>query len=652
MNNVLYRGKMAERKQIFWWMRFAPVLILAVLSGMVAPVAPIAAQDQPPIRIEINAGYAGAYRIAEWFPVEVNIANDGPDVRGVLEWDFPGQFNESTFQSTIDLPRGSQKRVTLHVVAQGLARNGRIRLLDGSTVLATQDVQLEAVDSARFLIGVVSSDAALLNSLNSIQLPGANGALVRNFELTHIPGQAAPLRSLNTLFLHDADTSTLSSEQTAALDMWVRLGGQLIVSGGVNGAQTAAGVRDLLPVEISGDVVQGDLSALARLAPGDAAQSAPTAASLSAVQPRAGAEGLPSSNATNVSPLLFRWNRGGGSITFATFDLAALRGWVGEPAVWQRILDFNELTSPGLSTRQQGVNVLNEVLQPESLNLPSVMILLALVLVYILVVGPLNYMLLRRARRLEWAWVTLPATMLVFATTFYVVGFSLRGGEVQVSQIAIVQGFEGQPRGIATAFVGLFSPRRTRYTVGFNPRAMISESRGWADGGNDPVIIRSTDTMVQAPDILVDVASMRTFSAEEEVDTPLLLQSAVRREGRAVRGEIRNTGDIPLEDALIVQGNSFQQLNTIEPGAVAQVDFVNDSNNPTFPWGVILPQTGSFNRQSILTSLNTSDMNGGALDSRGIYLLTWRSQPAVQVLVNDQPTTQNGLTLYIIRLNG
>ena len=70
---------------------------IALLLGMIAALAGagrVAAQDTPPITVEVQAGYDGAYRLGEWFPVVVTIANDGPDVRGVLDWRFAGRPDE------------------------------------------------------------------------------------------------------------------------------------------------------------------------------------------------------------------------------------------------------------------------------------------------------------------------------------------------------------------------------------------------------------------------------------------------------------------------------------------------------------------------------------------------------------------------------
>src|SRR5262245_7512155 len=284
------------------WLLFA--LVIAVRASVPARVA---AQDQTPITLDVRAGYEGAYRLGEWFPIGINIGNDGPDLRCVLEWSFPGQPGEQIFRQAVDLPRGSRKHVMIEVFARSFARNGRLRVLDGENPLVAQDISLDSADEGVFLAGVISSDPALLNSLNSLQIPGFTSTLVRHLGAGDLPEHTALLRGLNALFLHDLDSSMLSPAQRDALRLWVSLGGQLFVSGGVGGQKAAAGVADLLPVQVGGSLAQGDLTPLAGLAGAGALPN--PAAPLLQVQPRANAEQLPPGSA-----LLSRWRYGSGLV--------------------------------------------------------------------------------------------------------------------------------------------------------------------------------------------------------------------------------------------------------------------------------------------------------------------------------------------------
>jgi hypothetical protein len=626
-------------------------IILVLLFLVLGSALPAHAQESAPgIRMDIEAGYGGAYHHGEWFPVLVTLTNDGPDLRGTLELTFPGQRNEQVFRRTIDLPRGSSKRFTIQAFSRLFARNGLVRVVENGETLAEQDITLDPVDPDRFLIGVVSPDPALLNSLGALRLGGASGAVVQHVSAPAIPESAGALRGLNALVLHELDTSQLTLAQREALALWVSLGGQLVVSGGVGGEQAASGLAPLLPVRLAGGVSQGSLAPLAELA-SEELSVAPDVA-LSNVQALVGSELLPPG-----APLLYRWRYGVGTVVFSAFDLGALRGWAGEPELWGQVLEPVALFVPGAGARINQTSLLQNVLQLPALGLPSAGVLLAFLLGYIALIGPINYLVLRRLGRLEWAWLTVPLTVLLFSAGLYSVGFGLRGGTSQLNQVTVVQGSEGQPQAMATAYVGLFSPRRATYAVGLPPGALVSETRGFDEAPGREAVVLTADDSVQVPNVLVDVGSVRTLVAETPVALSIRVQSTMRDEQGTLRGELRYDGPVALEDTLLVRGVAFQDLGTLNPGETRALDL---SGAPrSFPWGVQLPEEGLFNRKQLLSSLFSGDSSrfsanapNGALDADGVYLLGWATQPVVPVRVNGSEQPQSALTLYVIRLDG
>ena len=625
------------------------LIVAAVPFGLLCGPRLAQAQTQPAIRIAVQAGFEDAYRVGEWFPVSVNMTNNGADIQGVLDWSFPGQPDEQTFQRAIDLPHGANKRVTLAVLARGFARQGRITLLEKGAPLASQDVSLNPIDTGGFLIGVISSDPGLLNSLNALQIGSASRALVRHMNLTAIPEQTTALRGLNVLFLHDIDSGALSKEQRAALELWVRLGGQLVVSGGLNGQKAARGLADLLPADVGSAIVQGDLTALARLA-GVSVLPQPALAPLSDARPRVGADAL-----RGGGGLFNRWRLGNGTVTFSAFDLATLRGWAGEVALWGKLLTPSVSVSLGMTAHLSPANVMQGVLQLPGQELPSTATLFLFLLMYVLVIGPLNYIVLRRWRRLEWAWISVPLIVFLFAGGLYIVGYRLRGNMMQLDQVAVVQGDEGQTRGFATAFVNLFSPRRTTVTLAFPAEALVSEMGSGSELPASPAL--SNDTGVMVPGVLLDVAASRTFVAETARDIPVRIQSSVQDNGSSVGGEVRNIGSSSLEDALIVHNGAFQPLGTLVPGVVGHVMLNYSTNN--FPSETKLTETGRYNRQQVLHMLFSSNAGGafygtnsneGMLDPKGTYLLAWLNEPSVPLQIDGQMVPQGGVTLFVIRL--
>ena len=628
----------------------ALLLLFAALLAQLGLAEP--ARAQAAITLRARVGYDGAYRLAEWFPVVVDIANDGPDVRATLEGRLPGRFDEQVFQRLVDLPRGSRKRVSFDVYTPGFVRNGQLRLLDGSAELLTQDVKLDAIDEGVFLIGVVSSDPALLNSLASAQIGNFNSAHISHLAPADIPESVAAMRGLDAIFLHGIDSAALLPSQREALALWASLGGQLVVSGGPGGQAAAAGLGDLLPVRAVGDVAQGSLAPLAALA-GSAGAGLPASATLSRAEPQPGAEQLPPG-----SGLLFRRPYGAGLVTFTGFDIAALRGWDGEAPLWGTLLRQLAPTTPGTGAHLSQFNLLDRgVLKLPSLNLPSAWTLLLFILAYVLVLGPLNYIVLRRMGRLELAWITVPAVVLLFTAGLYAAGTVLRGGSAQYNQLAIVESSEGQARGHATSFIGLFSPRRASYTLAFPATTQVTSgpNQQFLNAQFEPVVV--DEAGVPSVQLLADISSVTTFVAQSLVELPVQVQSSLASGANGLSGELRNTSQVALEDAVVVRGDTFARLGTLAPGASVQL--AANGLLPNFPQELGLAQSGVFDRQTMINMLFDRDMlqfrspntPTSQLDATSVYLLGWVSQPVLPASVNGQAVDQNSLTLYVVRLN-
>jgi hypothetical protein len=624
-------------------MPYLRTVLIALLC--VLPVMPVAAQEQASgLTMTLRPGYAGAYRLGEWFPITVDVANDGRDIQGVLEWSFPGWQNQPVFRRTIDLPRGSRKRVMLEAFATGFARNGTLRLIENGNVLFEQSVGIEAIESDRFLIIVVGSDPALLTSLSAMPISGVNGVTVLHMTPDDLPSHALVLRGVNAIFIHDVDTAALSPDQRTALRDWVMLGGQLVVGGGINGERTAAGLADLLPVEVARTLAQGDLTPLARLG---GSEPQPSTGPLLTVIPRPGAEALPAGHS-----LIYRGRLGSGMVIFSTFDLALLRGWASEPQLWSNVLQPIPLFVPAFEARVNQINVMQDTLQIRAAGLPPASALAAFLIVYILVVGPVNYLALRRIGRLEWAWWTIPLTVTLFAGGVFVVGFALRGGQAQLYQVAIIQGTERETRGVATAYLALFSPLRSNYSLRVPAGSLLSETLGFSDFTARPIIATADDAGIEVSDLLVDVASIRTLIAETTVEMPVQVESAIRVDNGDLAGEVRNAGRVAIEDAIVVHQGAFQQLGDLTPGASARFDFGGSPG--AFPFGVAISDDRMFNRRQILFQLfNNNVMRpsiGSPLDAQGVYLIGWSATPAVPLEMNGRSAAQQGLTLFVIRL--
>lgn len=629
--------------------------LLLALLGLIAAIAPLTAraQEQPPVSLEVEAGFdgAGAYRVGHWFGATIVAANDGGDLRGTIEWRFPGASG-TTFRYALDLPRGARKRIVLPVVTSETLRSATVAFVADNAELARRQVRLQPITSDQVAVGVVSSDRTLLTSLRAATFANGLDTTVVHLDALRLPEDAALLAGLDALFIHDVATADLTSAQRDALALWTRLGGQLVVGGGPSAERTAPGLDALLPVEVGALRPAVPAEGLATLAGRDDLAEGVGELTASATTVRAGATTLDSTG------LLISRDEGAGRVIFAAFDLAALRAWAGEAELWAKVVSIEERAQIGHSFRLRSENLLRDTLQLQALRLPSTGLLLLLIALYIAVVGPLNFWALRRAGRIELAWVTTPLIVALFLGAAYGASFVLRGNRPQLTQLTVVQAFEGASQGQATGFLAIFSPQRRTYTLDFEPNTLITPTtfEGFQLRAVDVV---GDDSSTSVRNLLMDVSSLRTLMVERPVSSVPAVTSALTRDAGQVSGMVRLDEGPILHDAQLVYGSSSQQLGDLQPGQEAAIDLRTTLEN--FPDQVVLTQGGSINRDRVMYSLFGYDRfatggptfqgTKGLPEIDGVYLIGWANGPALPLRLADAPGNQQGETLYVIRLD-
>ena len=161
------------------------------------------------------------------------------------------------------------------------------------------------------------------------------------------------------------------------------------------------------------------------------------------------------------------------SVTLIGFDPTAkwLADGTGAENLWRRVLPPRSSSGLVLFDDSQLVGAVSQL---PSLALPPIGGLIALLIAYIALIGPINYLVLRRLDRREWAWVTMPVLIVVFAVGAYGFGAALRGSDVLVNEVALVRGSPGATDGTAQVYVGVFSPSRGSYQVSVPGGALLS----------------------------------------------------------------------------------------------------------------------------------------------------------------------------------
>lgn len=640
---------------------------LFALAALGSPA--FAQEDASGITLVAEAGFDGYYRQNNWVPVHVNVANSGTSVDGevrvIVNPDSP--TDRIVYNAPVALPTQSDKRVTLYVRVPSFASNLNVELVaeDGRLLAEVKTDPMSLLPAEGLLYGVVTPDPGEFGFLETVT-GGRLDTAVAFLDLADLPEKPSAWNGLDILIIHDSDSGQLTVDQQESLAKWVDTGGHLVVTGGGNWQKTTAAFQDQLPVTITGSESVDDLPTLRSEFRVDFRDPGPyviTTSSLSNGELLVHENGL---------PILARQTVGRGAVYFLALDpvLAPLLDWDGSEQLWEIIAGrVPDATLWGRGP-QNSYSASNAVKTLNAQNLPSVWQIAGLMLVYVVAIGPVNYIVLKRRNQTERAWVTIPILVLVFSGFAYLIGFQLRGDNARLNQMDVVYSQVDSEYGRAHSIVGLYSPKRTTYDLIFRDGALARPfdsnfNSDLSGGGNIDAVTYGNDVTITG--VRIDISDIATFVADNTVPAINVVGEGVLTvEDNSIRANItvQNQSNIDLETATLLIGNKIFALGDLPAGATETINQsltgVTNSNNPfTSNTSTIV---GSFDyyddpklypRYQLLESLESGPF-GSSLPTQTnndtALLLAWSDGAQVNVEISNGNTASQATTFHVVEI--
>jgi hypothetical protein len=638
------------------------------------------------LTMEAQPALGGYFKYGEWLPVWVTLENSGPDVQAEVRVRLSDGGGATTFAAPADLPTGSRKRVPIYILPNSFSHELEVQLVEGSSLLATRKITVQPQPNINYLIGLVAPERGALSFIQTISLATTQRPIVLiDLALADLPERAEGLRSLNALVINAVDTSGLSTAQQDALQSWVQQGGRLVIGGGADAMRTVVGIPEsLLPFTPRGLEEVEQIDALSAFAGGEQVRI-PGPFTVATGETREGHSLLSQGQLTLIQERAV--DRG--FVDFIALDLARapFDAWSGTSAFWEALLspgaDYPEWLPYDVSLRQNRASSMPYALSNlPALELPSIRSLALLLAVYILIVGPVNYLVLRWRKRLHLAWVTTPLFTLIFSAGAFGLGYALHGTDLILNKIAIV---EVQPSGDAnvSSYMGLFSPAQQSYEIEVSGGGLLSplrmEGDPWGTGGisqsADMLILQGEPSQVRG--LTVNQWSMQSFMAELIWDDFGQLTGDLQLAGgqgsTALAGTVHNETAYTLKDAVLVLGSQFTRLGDLAPGQEVEVNMslptlLGQPFEPSISWKLFQEQLERPSpsgpprdiqlKQTVLDNIfpwgswygpvmgaNTS-INSTASTSR-LLLLAWLDQAPPEPRIADRSPVQQTTALVM-----
>jgi len=658
------------------------MLILLVVSIFPDPAT---AQSQS-LTMSVSPAYQGNFKYGEWLPVWVSLENNGADLSGEVQVSVVRDYDQVTYAVAVALPSGARKRLPVYVLPNNYTHELKVDLVVNDGVVQSQNTVLQPQPNINYLIGVAAQERGALALLPSIQLPNSRLPVVVDITLDTLPDRAEALNTLDCLILNDVDSSSLSPKQVDALQGWIAQGGRLLIGGGAGALQTSSGLpTSLLPLQPNSLDELDNVDSLAAFADANPIRVPGPFVVATGKQ----IQGLTLAEQDQI-PLIVEVSLGEGAITFVALDLSftPFDAWGGTSAFWEKVLSsgaaYPDWMPPDMSMRQLTAGPLGNALSNiPSLDLPSASAIVVLLAIYVLLVGPVNYLFLRWRKKLQWAWITIPVITLAFSGMSFGLGYAKRGTDLIINKIAIIQ---PQNDGVAhvSSYLGLFSPANQAYQIEVSGDNLLSPMTNYYDPWSSSVSSAGNLTFVQGDPSLVrgltvNQWSMQSFMTETTLKGVGQVSADLRLVDGQLAGTITNESGYPLDDIVIVFRPSYQRLGDLAIGESIEVQMPltspgNDIYGGSMSWKIYEeefskytmgppPRELEFKRMVLEGVLDQQYYYGSRFDPNqqrsaielstempAVTLIGWVDAAPPAVLVNGQVPQEATTGLYISQI--
>ena len=496
------------RPAMYAWMIVSLLIAGSVTKRLLA--AGDATDAAPQVRIEsVRPGVNGHWKVSRWTPLAIELSTD-PGDGAELVVECPDPEGNSTFITSVT--RDGR-------VLSGLFRTGRldapvrVKVRSNGQILAETTLnspghtsvggsEPPAKLSTRFIVTIGEipgvRDTGIETPTDTASLKTDGGILVIPVDDAQaLPSDALGFDAVDTLILRT--NARLDEARLVAIQEWVESGGRLVVimSGQVSDylvSPLATWVTSIFPIDREPIQLLGsDLTAFESYVQ-SSDRVLPVGRRISAAK-LAGFDGREIIGGLR-GPLVVESVWGFGRVMFSTVDLTSppLSRWPSLPLLYRK------LVKSGRGVQQQrravesarisysGVTDLGTQLMCGQEQFPDVrrastMLTMAMVFVYMLVIGPLDYLIVHRLlRKPHLTWVTFPILVLAGAGVAVGMARARNGTSTRINQLDVVDYDAGRNRLVGRSVFTVYSPSSRRYRATVTP-----STRDWSGSTSQDV---------------------------------------------------------------------------------------------------------------------------------------------------------------------
>lgn len=454
--------------------RHHPILLRTLVALALSGAAVLSSADPQDLDLDVKPVWLGTAVSTGVCPLRVILGNKGPDAKGVVRVSCEG----FSMDYPVELPRDSKKEL---IVYPELAQMGAGQV---EVVLGTNQGSSRLLFSPPSIVGPDGTIVVLVSDHpGDLQFLGIKPPVTRrNEQLMTVKDAYATPRTLpdrtiayggiGAVMLGDG-SERLTDGEVSSLKAYVLLGGTLVFKGGAS-APILLDPRwaSLLPVR---NLKTTTLSAASILSGNEEPPEGQITIQDGDLVP--GATAMRRAGHIVTAERVF----GFGKAVFLAYDpfespcnkwggrrsafLASVKPWEVQTAsmyLTQYEMEPNQQTYYGGYYPPEQYNAESG---PFNIQLPSTQRVFGILAAYFLVVIPINFLILRKLRKGEWAWVTSPLISVAFAAVFFGAAHDLYSAGLSTATKGIMIAGEGVPESVFVGNTKIFFPQGGSYDL-------------------------------------------------------------------------------------------------------------------------------------------------------------------------------------------
>lgn len=443
-NAIIKEEKKAERREIMKKMRLSKLFWIVALLFAVLAVGCSRSNDQ--VSMDVTVGFDNSVKVASQNPVLVEITNNGTEINGEVQCIINQDSSESIiYAKEIQIPQGSTKEIHMMIPFYTIQKKVEFRLVVKDKTVYQKEVSISKfISPNQPIVAVISDQPDTYRFFNSVKYNYYNSKNYIDYYAAQSTTEEQNVETVdpvifyfdsfdemnafdnyelfNFIFIGDSQNLNVTQEIEEKILNWVNKGNTLIFETGEDYQR----LYSFLPESITNfkvsriETIQEQVLTLDMPFSHAVGESIDTLGTFDYIE--------------NSISLAKYTQREQGQIINVLVDLSSgnYKNWQFKGQIYDQILSHGVNGSQSLANGYyQGANYVADNLSdllnyiPNEKRPPYLLISIVL-LIYIVLVGPILYLVLLKLDKRDYMWFAIPGSAVTVILLLYIFGFGTR----------------------------------------------------------------------------------------------------------------------------------------------------------------------------------------------------------------------------------